>query len=147
MQRSPMFQPSPKTATFESEGSEKVLSELPTGPSTPSGSSPAIGFGPGGYMRPTFTESELRQFSLLPGVRNVMGLGSVLAIELVSRPESPQGSRGGSEKGQLPTSGAAYSRRNSAVSDVVALLKADRIHARYTHPPSEVPKSIYFSNT
>ena len=54
-------------------------------------------------------EEEVQHFSLLPGVRTAMTLGSVLAVEL---------------------DGVDDERAVQAAAEVVSLLKADRVYAR-----------------
>ena len=39
-------------------------------------------------MKPSFSETDVRDVSLLPGVKSVMSLGSVLAVELQASPSS-----------------------------------------------------------
>lgn len=72
-------------------------------------------------VRDSFSDDDIRAFSLLPGVESVMGLGSVLAIELSSR----QKVLGGSSSESPSHRGPDY------VQEVAAFLRSDKIHVRY----------------
>ena len=93
-----------------------------------------------GGVRASFSESDVRDLSLLPGVKGVMSLGSVLSVEL--KPNSPplQGSTSTSisssndaENSGTGTNGSTKNSRyyNSSSSGVVvSLLKSNNVYAR-----------------
>lgn len=103
-----------------------------------------------GGVRPSFTESDLREVSLLPGVKGVMSLGSVLSVELkpnantspVSAPhflandgtgDVGPGSVGGSASGSRSADASSKHSRyynSNASAVVVSLLKQNNVYAR-----------------
>ena len=106
-------------------------------------------------MKPSFSESEIREVSLLPGVKGVMSLGSVLSVELrnssasvgtLERPpvefQDPEPEEGPTENSPLPlpeavTEGTDFIAskharyyNNNASAVVVSLLKQNNVYAR-----------------
>jgi hypothetical protein len=106
-------------------------------------------------VKPSFSESEIREVSLLPGVKGVMSLGSVLSVELRSssasvgtleRPpiefqEPEESTKEGTpltvavavavaESTDLPVSKNARYYNNNASAVVVSLLKQNNVYAR-----------------
>ena len=106
-------------------------------------------------MKPSFSESEIREVSLLPGVKGVMSLGSVLSVELrnssasvgtLERPpvefQDPEPEEGPTESSLLPVPEAvtegtdfiaskhARYYNNNASAVVVSLLKQNNVYAR-----------------
>lgn len=94
-----------------------------------------------GGVRPSFTESDMREVSLLPGVKGVMSLGSVLSVELkpnaktspVSAPhflanDSSVDAGTGASAGTSSKHSRYYNSNASAV--VVSLLKQNNVYAR-----------------
>lgn len=106
-------------------------------------------------MKPSFSESEIREVSLLPGVKGVMSLGSVLSVELrnssasvgtLERPpvefQDPEPEEGPTESPPLPlpeavTEGTDFIAskharyyNNNASAVVVSLLKQNNVYAR-----------------
>ena len=97
-------------------------------------------FGGRGGMKPSFLESDIRDVSLLPGVKGVMSLGSVLSVELkphstvqsTYNPGAAQDgdalSGNGGSASSLPRNSRYYNSNASAV--VVSLLKQNNVYAR-----------------
>jgi hypothetical protein len=106
-------------------------------------------------VKPSFSESEIREVSLLPGVKGVMSLGSVLSVELrnssasvgtLERPpvefQDPEPEEGPTESSLLPlpeavTEGTDFIAskharyyNNNASAVVVSLLKQNNVYAR-----------------
>jgi hypothetical protein len=104
-------------------------------------------------VKPSFSESEIREVSLLPGVKGVMSLGSVLSVELRSssasvgtleRPpvefqDPEENNKEGipltaavavAESTDLPVSKNARYYNNNASAVVVSLLKQNNVYAR-----------------
>lgn len=87
-------------------------------------------------MKPSFLESDIREVSTLPGVKGVMSLGSVLAVELKANSpsqNSPLLFSAETIDGQ-PSSGASNKNsryyNSNASSVVVSLLKQNNVYAR-----------------
>lgn len=116
-------------------------------------------FGGRGGVLPSFTEADVRDVSLLPGVKGVMSLGSVLSVELKSsvspassyapREETDASLNTSDSSASLGTDGGRYmgtaaftdandlpvgrnSRyyNNNASAVVVSLLKQNNVYAR-----------------
>ena len=104
-------------------------------------------FGGKGGVRPSFTESDMREVSLLPVVKGVMSLGSVLSVELKPNANTPPVSTphflaidntgdigpGSSNQNQNQnTVNKQHSRyyNSSASAVVVSLLKQNNVYAR-----------------
>lgn len=95
-------------------------------------------YGGRGGVKPSFLESDVREVSMLPGVKGVMSLGSVLSVELkASSPLQSTSPQFGLETGDgQSSSGASGSNKNSryynsnASSVVVSLLKQNNVYAR-----------------
>jgi hypothetical protein len=104
-------------------------------------------------VKPSFSESEIREVSLLPGVKGVMSLWSVLSVELRSssasvgtleRPpvefqDPEENNKEGTpltaavavaESTDLPVSKNARYYNNNASAVVVSLLKQNNVYAR-----------------
>lgn len=90
-----------------------------------------------GGVRASFLESDVRDVSLLPGVKGVMSLGSVLSVELKPNSPSPQGSQSQSQSIDTENAGGIiapnknsryYNSNSSGV--VVSLLKNNNVYAR-----------------
>ena len=94
-----------------------------------------------GGVRPSFTEPDMREVSLLPGVKGVMSLGSVLSVELKPNANTPPVSAphflandGTGDAGASGSAGTSnkhsryYNSNASAV--VVSLLKQNNVYAR-----------------
>ncbi len=79
-----------------------------------------------GKMSNTFSDEELRQFSLLPGVEAVMGFGTVLALHLSSKNTMINKTN----IGQDEFSQHSTQRGNPIVNTIVSQLKQDRIYVR-----------------
>ena len=95
-----------------------------------------------GGVRPSFTESDVREVSLLPGVKGVMSLGSVLSVELKpnanTSPVSVPHFQANDSSGDVgpvsanPNTVNKHSRyyNSSASAVVVSLLKQNNVYAR-----------------
>lgn len=98
-----------------------------------------------GGVRPSFSESDMREVSLLPGVKGVMSLGSVLSVELkpnantspVSAPHflanDGTGDAGASASGSRSADASSKHSRyynSNASAVVVSLLKQNNVYAR-----------------
>lgn len=102
-------------------------------------------------MKPSFSESEIREVSLLPGVKGVMSLGSVLSVELrnssasvgtLERPpvefqdpeensvENSPLALAATETADLSAGKNARYYNNNASAVVVSLLKQYNVYAR-----------------
>jgi hypothetical protein len=94
-------------------------------------------FGGRGGVKPSFLESDIRDVSMLPGVKGVMSLGSVLAVELKANSPSPSPSSSPllsvyNIDGQSSSASNKNSRyyNSNASSVVVSLLKQNNVYAR-----------------
>jgi hypothetical protein len=94
-------------------------------------------FGGRGGVKPSFLESDIRDVSMLPGVKGVMSLGSVLAVELKANSPSPSPSSSllfsvDNIDGQSSSASNKNSRyyNSNASSVVVSLLKQNNVYAR-----------------
>ena len=93
-------------------------------------------FGGRGGVKPSFLESDIRDVSMLPGVKGVMSLGSVLSVELranspsqsSSPPLSVETADGQSSSGASNKNSRYYNSNASSV--VVSLLKQNNVYAR-----------------
>ena len=89
-----------------------------------------------GGVRGSFLESDVRDLSLLPGVKGVMSLGSVLSVELKPNSPPPQGLQSTSSSIDVESTGINGSTRNSRYYNssssgvVVSLLKSNNVYAR-----------------
>ena len=87
-------------------------------------------------MKPSFLESDIRDVSMLPGVKGVMSLGSVLSVELkANSPSQSSSSPLGVETADGQSSSGASSKNSryynsNASSVVVSLLKQNNVYAR-----------------
>ena len=93
-------------------------------------------FGGRGGVKPSFLESDIRDVSMLPGVKGVMSLGSVLSVELkANSPSQSSSSPLGVETADGQSSSGASSKNSryynsNASSVVVSLLKQNNVYAR-----------------